>query len=155
MSGFAILSAFVGGADSCGAPEEWPINWTVPFRLCRTEAAGLGLVWRDEGSRKRRSSARAPGPARACGESWGDRPRGDFVRWVPKVAPPCELRAAEPGVLGPLTALNGFVGVGVSARVEAAMVGWGDRSEELEYTRLQTRVSTGEVATGKNAQGFS
>lgn len=111
----------------------------MPFRLCRTEAAGLGLVWRDEGSRKRRSSARAPGPARAWGESWGDRPRGDFVRWVPKVAPPCELRAAEPGVLGPLTALNGFVGVGVSARVEAAMVGWSDRSEELEYASSDSR----------------
>jgi hypothetical protein len=95
----------------------------VPFRLCSTETAGLGLVCRDGGSRKRRSSARAAAPVSAWGESWGDRPRGDFVRWVPKVAPPCELRAAEPGVLGPFGALNGFVGVGVSARVEAAMMG--------------------------------
>jgi hypothetical protein len=40
------------------------------------------------------------------------------------VAPPCALRAVEPGVLGPFGAVNGPVGVGVGviARVEAAMV---------------------------------
>ena len=59
---------------------------------------------------------------RGWGDSWGDRPRGDFVRCVPNVAPLCELRAAEPGVLGPAGALKGLVGVGVSARVVAAMV---------------------------------
>jgi hypothetical protein len=44
------------------------------------------------------------------------------VRWVPKVAPAWELRAAEAGVLGPLWVVKGPVGVGVIARVEAAMV---------------------------------
>ena len=45
---------------------------------------------------------------------------GDFVRCVPKVAPPpWELRA---GVVGPFGAVNGPVGVGVIARVEAAML---------------------------------
>lgn len=52
------------------------------------------------------------------GDGRGERPRGDFVRWVPKVAPPLELRA---GVVGPFGAANGPVGVGVIARVEAAI----------------------------------
>jgi hypothetical protein len=49
------------------------------------------------------------------------------VRWVPKVAPLWELRAADPGVLGPLWVVNGPVGVGVIARVEAAMMYYGAR----------------------------
>lgn len=48
------------------------------------------------------------------------------MRWVPKVAPPLALRAVEPGVLGPLWVVNGPVGVGVIARVEAAMVWSGE-----------------------------
>ena len=43
------------------------------------------------------------------------------MRWVPKVAPPCVLRAVDAGVLGPFGAENGPVCVGVIARVEAAM----------------------------------
>lgn len=50
------------------------------------------------------------------------------MRCVPNVAPPWELRAAEPGVLGPLGALKGPVGVGVIARVEAAIMGRSDET---------------------------
>ena len=52
------------------------------------------------------------------GERLGERPRGDLVRWVPNVAPACEL-----GVLALLGAGKGPVCVGVMARVDAAM-GW-------------------------------
>jgi hypothetical protein len=52
------------------------------------------------------------------GESLGERPRGDLVRWLPKVAPAWEL-----GVVALLGAGNGPVCVGVIARADAAM-GW-------------------------------
>lgn len=51
-----------------------------------------------------------------CGERLGERPRGDFVRWVPKVAPACELGVADLFGTG-----KGPVWVGVMARVDAAM----------------------------------
>ena len=60
-------------------------------------------------------------PVRGAGDSLGDRPRGDFTRWVPNVAPPL-LREAEPGVLGLLGAPYGPFSVGVIARLVAAMV---------------------------------
>lgn len=91
-------------------------------KLCSAVTAGLGLVCLDDCSRKRRSSAMAAAPVSGCGESRGDSPRGDLVRCVPKVALLWGLRAAEPGVVGPVGAVNGPVCVGVSARVEAAMV---------------------------------
>lgn len=68
-------------------------------------------------------------PVSGCGECLGDRPRGDFVRCAPKVAPEFEFRectlvfaAKEPGVLGLFGAVKGPVWVGVMARVEAAMM---------------------------------
>lgn len=57
-----------------------------------------------------------------AGESRGERPRGDLVRWVPKVAPPWAFRAVEPGVVGRFGGAKGPVWVGVIARVDAAMV---------------------------------
>jgi hypothetical protein len=61
----------------------------------------------------------AAAPVSSCGDIRGESPWGDFVRCVPNVAPPWELRA---GVVGPFGAVKGPVGVGVIARVEAAMV---------------------------------
>lgn len=69
------------------------------------------------------------------------------MRCVPNVAPPWELRAAEPGVLGPLGALKGPVGVGVIARVEAAMMGRVMRRISCVY--LQNRVSMAWLWTSK------
>ena len=82
---------------------------------------GLGEAPRDDCSRRRRSSATPDAAVGGCGECLGERPCGDFVRWVPKLAALCEGRVVEPGVLGPFGAENGPVWVGVMARVEAAM----------------------------------
>jgi hypothetical protein len=57
------------------------------------------------------------------GERLGERPRGDFVRWVPKLAAACVL-----GVTDLFGTGKGPVWVGVMARVDAAMSG-GDGGE--------------------------
>lgn len=67
--------------------------------------------------------------ANGCGESRGERFRGDLVRCVPKVAPVL-LRE---GVLGRFGALKGPEWVGVRALVEAAMM----REDEESWVSVQ------------------
>ena len=91
---------------------------------CIAATAGIGVDCRDlSWSLLRRSSGVW---LKGCGECLGDRPRGDLVRWVPKVAPLLwfsELWPIEAGESGLFGALNGPEWVGVMALVEAAMRG--------------------------------
>lgn len=91
-------------------------DWAVPMRLWTTACAGLGLDPRSSWCCRLRSSSRATAPDSGCGDCLGERPRGDLVRWVPKVAPECEL-----GVDVLFGTEKGPVGVGVMARADAAM----------------------------------
>lgn len=118
MSACALMGGSVGGASD-GRLMGWLL---FAVRLCSAATAGLGVVCLAVWSRYRRSSAMAAAPVSGAGESRGERPRGDLVRWVPKVAPPWALRAVEPGVVGLFGGAKGPVCVGVMARVDAAMV---------------------------------
>jgi hypothetical protein len=109
----SLLAGELAGADPCGAFGGW--------RLCEAAAAELGLACLEVLCRYWRSSDNDMAPGAGWGECRGESPRGELVRCVPKVAPPCELRAFEPGVVGPLGAANGPVRVGVIALVVAAM----------------------------------
>jgi hypothetical protein len=105
-------------------------------RFCVAVAAEFGLACLDVLCRYCRSSDNDMAPGAGCGECRGDSPRGELVRCVPKVAPPCALRAVEPGVVGPLGAAKGPVCVGVMALVVAAM----DKTmEKMAYGILMAR----------------
>lgn len=88
---------------------------------------GFGLVWRGSSCCRRRSSSRAAAPA----SGWGERPRGERVRWVPKVG-------WELGVPGRLEAGKGPEWVGVRARVDAAMRTEGGRVGRGGFFVLQS-----------------
>ena len=84
--------------------------------------AGWGLACLGVLCRYCRSSDNGMAPVTGWGECRGESPRGELVRCIPKVAPPCELRAVDPGVVGPFGAAKGPVWVGVIALVVAAIV---------------------------------
>jgi hypothetical protein len=83
-------------------------------------------------------------PGTGWGECRGERPRGELVRCVPNVAPPCELRAFEPGVVGPFGVAKGPVWVGVIALVVAAI-------SEVERVLEGLQGSVSSHSYGRNA----
>lgn len=119
----SAFAAFSIGALICdgsaGASLDLLIaDWLVPIKLCTTASAGFGLICREMSCCRRRSSSSAAAPVSGWGECRGESPRGDLVRWEPKVALVCEFCE---GVFARLGAGKGPECVGVMARVEAAM----------------------------------
>lgn len=105
----------------CALVGAGPCRTLCGCELGAVEAAGFGLACLDVLFRYCRSSDSDIAPGTGWGESRGESPRGELVKCVPKVAPPCEFRAVAPGVVGPFGAAKGPVWVGVMALVVAAI----------------------------------